>query len=66
LEVTDGGLLSARVKKRCIMSRRSLKVLFSERARALREFRPAPDLSMLKWIVLAVLVAGAAVLVLAR
>jgi hypothetical protein len=48
------------------MSRRSLKVLLSERARALREFRPAPDLSALKWIVLAVLVVGATALFLAR
>jgi len=39
------------------MSKRSLKVYLSERARALREERPV-QFTMLKWVVLGLLVAG--------
>ena len=39
------------------MSKRSLKVYLSERARALREERPV-EFKMLKWVVLGLLAAG--------
>lgn len=45
------------------MSKRSLKVYLSERARALREERPV-EFKMLKWVVLGLLIAGIALLAL--
>lgn len=39
------------------MSKRSLKILLSERARALREERPV-QFNALKWVVLGLLLAG--------
>lgn len=43
------------------MSRRSLKVYLSERARALREERPV-EFKALKWLVLGLVVIGAVLL----